>query len=113
MDTAFVPQYATLNLGLTTKTGFLIPDINCLNEHLDASLKVIYSFPDRFTHELKLQNIYNLKMYIHYHQSSYLNHSNFEFDVKNMYDNPLRKLGDNSNIRVNYFIYYKYKNNSY
>ena len=97
-DTAFVPEYSNINLGVNSPTGYILPDIKSLINHIDSSLKVIFNFQENFTHNLTLQNLNNLKMIGYYHGNSYMNTTSFQFDIKNAYDNPIRL--ENSVIRV-------------
>ena len=82
------------------KKEYIIGGIEELNNHLDFVLDKIYNFESCFTHNIKLLNLDRLTLDIHYQHSSYRNWSIAQFDIRNKYDNPFRKIESNEEIRV-------------
>ncbi len=72
-----------------------------LNQQIDLVLSRVFNFEENFVHEVKLLEKEKIKMNVHYFHYLVDNKTILEFDIKNSQDNPLVKLGNRNEQRVN------------
>lgn len=84
----------------TNKITFQMNTISELNTQIDFVLDKIFSFETNFVHKVKLLNLNELKMNVHYIHTYLSNSSISEFPIMNKYDNPNYSFEDNDDLRV-------------